>query len=871
MRQWRFLALAFLILTAAFALRLHHLNTESIWHDEAWSIRAFRGPFTTPDDNTPYLYYLSGHVLWRAGAGETPLALRYVSVLFGLLTVAASLRIGRRWLGITGSVVFAAMVAASPLLWEYAQEVRAYVVVPLIALSMIAVSSRILRFAPGASVPRKLWMAAFAVQVIGLYTHNLSVPLVVWLNAALGLPWLLRRDWRKMLTWSTVEIAVIVAYIPWLLTQSPSGTPLNSPPQPGFDLAREVWLAYFFPVPAQVAAVQSDVLLMLLAAGVGLSVIVASIYWLTRFALKRTSDSTYGWLLASHALLVPALSTALMIAASIDYHPRYYIAAVPGTLLLLAFSMHRLPAIRVRQIAYGALVFGVLTLSFAGIQQVLSTRSYQHDDFAALADYYATLPEDAVILIPFDVERALQDYFVHHVEIDAEFVNMPLYSDEATTLAAINALVQDAPRHIELLTWFQLPADVRSMVPCLLAAGSDHIEPPQTFFGLSTQAFSLTQRIEMQPLDQDATIAGIVYHGGAVASAPAGTCLRTNWSLTESTTEDFRVAATMRSPFDTELARDDTPIARDDNAEPSAWQTGDNGAAYALLTPPANAPPQTYTVTFGVYSVDQPSGLDVLDPVGAPAGKVVRVDDVLVAGGPRQSIDGETRLVESSPSTEAPIESGQMLGVTLLLVDDADAIMFSGDGWQETQPVTASQRPTLSWHRVRIPPDVDGTLTLTIAGLEIASWQIVNVTRLFEQPPVETPVNAEFPGVGQLVGVTLPDAVISGGDFTIDLIWQASEQGDVADYTVFVQFISPDGRVIAQSDSPPAAGSRPTSGWIAGEYIEDTHTLRFNVVDYSGETTLIAGLYDPTDDFRRVLTDAGADFATVPGTITVNP
>ena len=53
----------------AFGLRMWHLNTESIWHDEGWSIRAIRGPFTTPDDNTPFIYYFSGHLAVAAGRG----------------------------------------------------------------------------------------------------------------------------------------------------------------------------------------------------------------------------------------------------------------------------------------------------------------------------------------------------------------------------------------------------------------------------------------------------------------------------------------------------------------------------------------------------------------------------------------------------------------------------------------------------------------------------------------------------------------------------------------------------------------------------------------------------------------------------------
>ncbi len=81
------------LLIGAFGLRLWDLNEPSIWHDEAWSIRAIRDPINTPDDNTPPVYYSVVHFLW-AGAGESPFALRYGSVLIDLITVGLAAATG---------------------------------------------------------------------------------------------------------------------------------------------------------------------------------------------------------------------------------------------------------------------------------------------------------------------------------------------------------------------------------------------------------------------------------------------------------------------------------------------------------------------------------------------------------------------------------------------------------------------------------------------------------------------------------------------------------------------------------------------------------------------------------------------------------
>ena len=60
------------------------------------------------------------------------------------------------------------------------------------------------------------------------------------------------------------------------------------------------------------------------------------------------------------------------------------------------------------------------------------------------------------------------------------------------------------------------------------------------------------------------------------------------------------------------------------------------------------------------------------------------------------------------------------------------------------------------------------------------------------------------------------------------------------DYTVFVQALAADGRVAAQSDSQPVAGTYPTGIWSPGEVVADTHRLTLP----PGEYRLVAGMYD---------------------------
>ncbi|MFN8458637.1 MAG: hypothetical protein U0401_28950 [Anaerolineae bacterium] len=66
-----------------------------------------------------------------------------------------------------------------------------------------------------------------------------------------------------------------------------------------------------------------------------------------------------------------------------------------------------------------------------------------------------------------------------------------------------------------------------------------------------------------------------------------------------------------------------------------------------------------------------------------------------------------------------------------------------------------------------------------------------------------------------------------------------------ADYTIFVHLRAPDDFVRSGVDSPPVSGHYATSGWRAGEVIQDSHPLPNTDFDH-----LALGLYDPATGER---------------------
>ncbi len=69
-------------------------------------------------------------------------------------------------------------------------------------------------------------------------------------------------------------------------------------------------------------------------------------------------------------------------------------------------------------------------------------------------------------------------------------------------------------------------------------------------------------------------------------------------------------------------------------------------------------------------------------------------------------------------------------------------------------------------------------------------------------------------------------------------------------YKVFLQLLAPGDRLIAQRDSEPVGGSRPTDTWKVGERIVDNYGLLIPLATPPGTYRLIGGMYDPVTGQR---------------------
>jgi uncharacterized membrane protein len=116
-----------IILLLGTAVRFYHLQAQSIWFDEGWSAYAAVQPSLRAaieaDATNPPLYYALLNVTTHV-FGDSTLALRYFSLLFGLLAIALAERLGRQLFSPNAGIGAAFLVAFSPLLWWASEEAR---------------------------------------------------------------------------------------------------------------------------------------------------------------------------------------------------------------------------------------------------------------------------------------------------------------------------------------------------------------------------------------------------------------------------------------------------------------------------------------------------------------------------------------------------------------------------------------------------------------------------------------------------------------------------------------------------------------------------------------------------------------------------
>lgn len=343
-----FVGLLALALMLGAALRWQGIDREGLWSDELFSVglavhagspdaQPLHKPLASLDiqdhfwswkqaDTAPPLYELLLKA-WANVFGESDVALRGLSMLFGLCLIALAAALPRGT-SLSTRLVFACLTASCGILIEYSQEARGYALVVLLA-GMVAVL--LLRDVARATDTRT-GLTASSGQLLAMaalmLTHYYALAYCGLVALFYGVVALRQRNWLR-LGLLALPFLPVALYLVWGI----DGVlfKLGSPVHHQTSLLASVARAF-----RETARMLSPGL------GAWVWLLVLVLPWAVMRVwrhLTRPSDEAPGvaWLIA---LTVPVVAVLGVATRGMEFfHPRYLLLALPTLILLVAFTL----------------------------------------------------------------------------------------------------------------------------------------------------------------------------------------------------------------------------------------------------------------------------------------------------------------------------------------------------------------------------------------------------------------------------------------------------------------------------------------------------------------------------------------------------
>jgi mannosyltransferase len=228
------------ILFLGLFLRIYHLGDESIWLDEAVSIKwANLSPFqilvaTSKDVHTP-LYYIILH-FWISLFGDSEFSTRFLSLIFGLLSIFMIYRVGSlisdRETGLLSSLI----LALSAFHIYYSQEIKMYSLLSLLTLLSMYFFIKILK---EKNLIVSIGYVVFSTFLV--YVHSFGIFIIIAQNAFIFTLFLSskREGFELNLRrWVLLQVVLIALFTPWIMIlikqilRAQSGSKIGWIPEP---------------------------------------------------------------------------------------------------------------------------------------------------------------------------------------------------------------------------------------------------------------------------------------------------------------------------------------------------------------------------------------------------------------------------------------------------------------------------------------------------------------------------------------------------------------------------------------------------------------------------------------------------------------
>lgn len=672
------ITLLFFLVFLAFSLYTFRLDYQSLWYDEGFSVYLARMSLgeiatrTAHDIHPPFYYYLLH--FWILVFGSTEFSLRFLSAVFGVLTVPLLWATGRRMLGGGSGLLSAALVAISPLFLWYSQEARMYTLVTFLCLLSTYL---LLRVTAGDGRRALLWTAYVVTNVVAVYSHFyaffvLAFQLLFFLGWwALESRWRPRQGWPILVVGLVSQGAVVAAYLPWS----------------GFVLQRYGADVSYWEGTLRVGEVLRKTLitfttghsvLEILAQPIAvgyLLILAAALAVLTLRALRRPTSAqsddaapvplidSRPWLTLLGLLLYLGLPCLLLLVISYQrakFHPRYLMLSAPAFFLLIAGGLATLFDLGGRKASRGrvaALVAGYVLLCYLAVTSGYAVYNayfdinFLKDDFRSAARFIEEHKgENEVVIL---TSGHYFPVFTYYYEGD-DWYPIP----DEPTLSAERVLGYDLADELNrflpgrdgawVLLWQQEVVDPVGFLPMMLGTEGQLVPYAGGFWGLKLLHYTLPPDVcfSSEPLPEHAVrvnfddrVALLGYSVSNGEATTSGLEVTLYWEALQDLAEDYKVSLRLRDDAGHEWGGyDGRPTSL---LYPTfRWSTGEQLFGTVAITPTAGTPPGRYELQASVYSDVNLVGLDVLDEQGTPSGTTATLGSVeLSAGRPASQAD----------------------------------------------------------------------------------------------------------------------------------------------------------------------------------------------------------------------------------------
>ncbi|MEZ4595009.1 MAG: glycosyltransferase family 39 protein [Chloroflexota bacterium] len=191
------------------AVRLYHLDAQSVWFDEAARLIIARSNIatilkTTGGDTLPPLYHLILH-FWQL-AGTQDFWTRLPSVFANILLIAVMFQLGQMLFNRRVGLIAAAITAILPYLIFHAQQANLYSQYTLLAALQMLIFWRVQK----GNTTKIIWAAYVIINLAALYTHYFAAFLLLAAHFFL----LIQRPKYKQLL--LADALIVIGYLPYV-------------------------------------------------------------------------------------------------------------------------------------------------------------------------------------------------------------------------------------------------------------------------------------------------------------------------------------------------------------------------------------------------------------------------------------------------------------------------------------------------------------------------------------------------------------------------------------------------------------------------------------------------------------------------------